>query len=243
MTRRLTSQRWHDATYWPLIGASVVWLVAYSWQVIADADGALASTLEGVMVGTWLLFVADYIVRLSLASPRGRWFRRHLFDLAIVVLPMLRALRLLRVFTLVSVLQRTVGTALRSRLTIYGAGAVVLLIYIGSLAVLDAERHAPGANIVSFGDAVWWAFVTITTVGYGDFVPVTVQGRLVAVGLMAGGVAVLGVVTATLSSWVIERAAQGQDDDESATRGQIRALAQQVSQLAERLPEPPGPRS
>ncbi|UUT36288.1 potassium channel family protein [Microbacterium elymi] len=142
-------------------------------------------------------------------------------------------------FTLVTVLERTAGSALASRIAIYGAGAALVLIYVGGLAVLDAERHAPGADITNFGDAIWWAFVTITTVGYGDFVPVTLGGRAVAVGLMAGGVAVLGVVTATLSSWVIERVARGHDDDEAATRGQVRQLTEQVAALTARLAEPP----
>ena len=78
---------------------------------------------------------------------------------------------------------------------------------MAALGVLDAERAGPDANIVTFGDAIWWAFVTITTVGYGDYYPVTTLGRMVAVLLMAGGVAVLGVVTATLSSWIIDKAA------------------------------------
>jgi len=239
---RLTQEAWREHTYWPLMVASLIWLVAYSWQVIADLHGRAELLARGVMAVTWLVFVADYVVRLTLADPRGAWFRKHLFDFAVVALPMLRPLRLLRVLTLVNVLQRTAGTALRSRIAIYGAGAAILIIYIGALAVLDAERHAPGANIVNFGDAVWWAFVTITTVGYGDYYPVTTGGRVVAVLLMAGGVAIVGVVTATLSSWVIERVARGHDDDEAATRGQVRRLAEQLTEMAARLPEPPAAR-
>lgn len=228
----MTPERWKALTYWPLIAAAFVFLVVYSWQVIADLGGP-ARTVTGVIIfATWAVFAIDYVVRLRLASDRGAWFRRHIFDLLVVALPALRPLRLLKVLTLVHVLQRTAGTQLRSRIIIYGLGSAVLLIWIAALSVLQAERGAPGANIVSFGNAIWWAFVTITTVGYGDFVPVTITGRLVAVGLMACGVAVLGTTTATLASWVLERAAQGQDADEPATRHQVRQLAQQVSALA-----------
>jgi voltage-gated potassium channel len=237
----MTLDTWREHTYWPLMIVSVIWLVAYSWQVIADLQGTAELVARLVMGVTWIVFIVDYIVRLSIARPRGTWFRHHLFDLAVVALPMLRPLRLLRVLTLVTVLQRTVGTALRSSIAIYGAGAAVLIIYIGGLAVLDAERHAPGANIVNFGDAIWWAFVTITTVGYGDYYPVTIGGRVVAVLLMAGGVAVVGVVTATLSSWVIERASRGNDDAEAATRGQMRQMTQQLAELAARLPSAAAP--
>jgi voltage-gated potassium channel len=241
--RRLTPEAWRQHTYWPLMIVSIVWLVAYSWQVIADLHGRAELIARGIMLFTWLLFVVDYIVRLSINRPHGFWFRKHLFDFAVVALPMLRPLRLLRVLTLVNVLQRTAGTALRSRIAIYGSGAAILIIYIGALAVLDAERHAPNANIVNFGDAVWWAFVTITTVGYGDYVPVTAGGRVVAVLLMAGGVAIVGVVTATFSSWVIERVARGRDDDEPATRGQVRHLTEQLAEMAARMPGPADPPS
>lgn len=241
---RMTQERWQELTYWPLMIASVAFLAGYSWRVLTDASDQGVSVVAIIMVLTWVVFLVDYVVRLVLAEQGSRWFRTHLFDLAVVVLPMFRPLRLLRVLTLVTVLQRTAGVALRSRIIIYGAGASTLLIYVGALAALDAERHAPGAEIVSFGDAVWWAFVTITTVGYGDFSPVTFSGRAVAVGLMVGGVAILGIVTATLSSWVIERAATlGSDDLESATRGQVRAIALQLEDLARRLPEPPSERT
>lgn len=239
----MTEERWRQLTYWPLIIASVVFIVAYSWQVIADLEGPAELVARLLMMVTWVVFAVDYIVRLSLASPRGSWFRAHIFDLLVVVLPALKPLRLLKALTLVHTLQRTAGTALRSRLAIYGSGAAVILIWIAALSELDAERGAPGANIVTFGDSVWWAFVTITTVGYGDYYPVTAGGRLVAVMLMCGGVAVVGVVTATLASWVLERVATGRDDDEPATRGQVRKVAAQIDDISERLGRPPGSRA
>jgi voltage-gated potassium channel len=90
---------------------------------------------------------------------------------------------------------------------IYVAGGAALLVFCASLAVLDAERSNPNSNIKSFGDAVWWAITTMTTVGYGDHYPVTGLGRVVAFGLMVGGVALLGTVSATLASWLIETVA------------------------------------
>ncbi|WP_236967077.1 potassium channel family protein [Microbacterium aurantiacum] len=229
--RGMTLERWHDITYWPLLAASLLFIVAYSWQVIADLQGTPYLIARVVMGVTWLVFVVDYLVRLSIAKPRGVWFRHHIFDLLVVSVPALRPLRLLRALTLLHVLQRTAGTALRSRIAIYGIGAAAVLIWIAALAVLESERGAPGANIENFGDAVWWAFVTITTVGYGDFYPVTGWGRFVAVLLMIGGVAVVGVVTATLASWVLERAAQGHEDQEPATRAQFRIIAEKIDEL------------
>ena len=69
---------------------------------------------------------------------------------------------------------------------------------VGALAILDAERGNSGP-IQSFGDAVWRALTTISTIGYGDMYPVTLLGRFVAVGLMVCGIGVLGVVTAVFA--------------------------------------------
>ncbi|GAA3200075.1 potassium channel family protein [Microbacterium terregens] len=238
----MTEERWRQLTYWPLLISSIVFILVYSWQVIADLQGTLYLIARVFILLTWLSFAADYLVRLMLADTRGRWFREHIFDLLVVALPVLKPLRLLKALTLIHSLRRTAGTALRSSIAIYGAGAAAILIWIAALAELDAERGAPGANIETFGDAVWWAFVTITTVGYGDYFPVTAWGRIVAVLLMCGGVALVGVVTATLASWVLERAAIGRDTDEPATRGQLRDVSHKIDDISARLPPPPAPK-
>ncbi len=79
------------------------------------------------------------------------------------------------------------------------------MVFVTALAMLDAERGADDANITNFCDAMWWGSTTITTVGCGDRFPVTGEGRLVAVALMLTGIALLGVITAALASWFVER--------------------------------------
>ena len=97
--------------------------------------------------------------------------------------------------------------------------------------MLDAERAAPGANINTIGDALWWSVTTITTVGYGDRYPTTATGRLIAVGLMLAGIALFGVVTATLASWLIERVSAENAADRAATADQAEALMVEVRAL------------
>lgn len=227
----MTLERWRRLTEWPLTGVAALFLFAYAWEVIADLQGAALVTAEAVIWITWGVFLADYIVCLVLAPHRWRWFYTHLWDLAIVVLPMLRPLRLLRLVTILAILQRTAGAAFRGRVLLYVLGAGGLLVFTAALAALDEERHAAGAHIRTFGDAIWWAFETISTVGYGDYTPVTQIGRMVAVGLMIGGIAMLGIVTATLASWIVERVARTEIDTRAATRGQIRELSAQVAEL------------
>jgi voltage-gated potassium channel len=227
----MTLERWRHLTEWPLTAAAAVFLLAYAWEVIGDLHGPQLVAAETVIWVTWCVFLLDYFVCLALAPNRWRWFYTHLFDLAIVVLPMLRPLRLLRLVTILAILQRSAGTAFRGRVMVYVAGAGTLLVFTAALAALDAERGAPHAHIETFPQAVWWAFETISTVGYGDYTPVTQVGRLVAVGLMIGGIATLGIVTATLASWIVDRVAQTEIDTRSATRGQIRELSAQVAEL------------
>lgn len=226
---------WERVSEWPLTAIALAFLAVYAWEVIADLRGAARAGTELAMNAMWAVFVVDYLVRLALAPQRGRWFVRHLFDLAVVALPVLRPLRLVRLIALIGVLHRGAGMALRGRITAYAAGGVTLLVLVSSLAVLDAERGAPGTPIHTYGEAVWWALATITTVGYGDLAPVTAVGRWAAVLLMIGGVALAGVVTATLASWIVSLVAEENAEQEAATRAQVEVLQRQVTALSERV--------
>ncbi|TFD13076.1 hypothetical protein [Cryobacterium sp. TMT4-10] len=157
--------RWDRLVQWPLLAASVLFLLSYSWRVLADLDGPRYTLTFAILVLAWLVFLADYLVNLYLAPQRGRWFITHLFDLLVVFLPVLRPLRLLRLVTMLPVFQKTPGSAVRSRVGLYLVGTSSLLICMGALAVLDAVRASPRANITTIGDSVWWAFVTVSTMG------------------------------------------------------------------------------
>ncbi|MET3922802.1 ion channel [Arthrobacter sp. UYEF20] len=228
----MTQETWRRLSEWPLVIAAVLFLAAYSVQVISNTDAAV---VEFLIWTTWLAFAGDYVINLVLAPSRGRWFVRNLHELAIVALPALRPLRLLRLVSLLRVVHRVGGNALRGRVLIFVLSSAALLIYAGALAVLDAEKNAPGSNLTTFGDAVWWAMTTITTVGYGDHYPVTVLGRCVAAGLMVGGVAVLGVVTASVASWMVQSVAEETaaeiDSAEEPIREELRRLSAQVEHL------------
>ncbi len=173
MDSQINLARWERRSEWPLAAAALLFLGLYSVQVLARPQGREGFVLWAVGWIIWGSFILDYIVRFCLASGRWRWFYRHLLDLAIVALPLVRPLRLLRLIVLIEVLQRAVGDAFRGRIVVYTVSGVVLLIYTASLAVFDKERYQPGATINSFGKALWWSITTVTTVGYGDVYPVT----------------------------------------------------------------------
>lgn len=205
-------RRWQAATEWPLTAVSLVFLVAYAIPIARpDAPPEVRAACSVVLAVTWLLFVLDYLVRAWLAPHPWRYVRRHPLELAVVVLPVLRPLLLVSV---VVRLNRVNAVRLRGRVVRFAAAGTALLVIVGALTVTQAERGAPGASIVNLGDGFWWAMVTITTVGYGDLTPVTPVGRVVAVCLMLGGIALLGVVTATLSSWLVERVTDTSSPDD-----------------------------
>lgn len=90
----------------------------------------------------------------------------------------------------------------------------IVLLTIASLVVLQVERGAPGATIKTGADATWWAFVTMTTVGYGDYVPVTITGRIMAMILMTFGVGIFAVLTGFLATRLLVQQGEGEDDEQ-----------------------------
>ena len=229
-------QRWEQRAEWPLTVLAVLFLAVYAWPILDPDQPAWALVLCRVTTAVvWLVFVADYVARLVLSVDRRAFVRGNLLDLAVIVLPLLRPLRLLRLVRVLTVLNRHASGSLRGRVVVYLAGSVSLLLFVASLAVLDAERGAEGSNIGSFSDALWWAFATVTTVGYGDRFPVTVGGRAVAAGLMLAGIALIGVVTATFASWLIERVAEVEEEGRQATRRDVAALSRQIEELRSEL--------
>lgn len=237
----MTQARYRDLAEWPLMATALVFLAAYAWQVVGRLEGEAATPFEVVMWITWGIFVVDYVINLWLAPDRWHWFLWNLHELLIVALPFFRPLRLLRLVTVLSVLHRTVGETLRGRVAVYVAGSAAMLVLIGSLAVLDVEQRSPDAKILTLGDAAWWAITTITTVGYGDLYPVTPLGRIVAAALMVSGIAVIGVVTASIASWLVQRIEQNTEAavaaSEEPVRNEMAELLDEVAALRREIAE------
>ena len=123
-----TPDQWHARTEAPLTATAVLFLVVYSWSVLADLQGDLEEAAEWVMWSLWFVFVVDYVVRLLLAEHRLHWFATHLLQFLMVALPVLRPLRLLRLLMLFDVLRRATGELMRGRVTVYVAGSAAMLV-------------------------------------------------------------------------------------------------------------------
>ena len=229
--------RWDRSVQLPLVGVSLLFMVAYAWPILDPRlDRQWVQICSVVVWVTWGVLVVELLVRFVIAEDRWVFVKRHPIDVLAAVLPVLRPLSLLRLVTVLNVLHRYAGSSLRGRVGVYLAGSATLIVLMGALAMLDAEREGRGP-IQSFGDALWWALTTITTVGYGDMYPATAEGRFVAVGLMLCGIAVIGVVTATFASWLLERVDEIEEIEEGqpASAADVEALREEIQRLRESL--------
>ncbi|MFE7898378.1 potassium channel family protein [Streptomyces sp. NPDC057424] len=206
MTEPTALARWERRTQGPLLALAVLFALAYAFPIVApDAREGLLTACHVTNWAVWAAFAVDYLVRLLLAEDRMRFVRGNPLALLAVVLPLAQPLRLLKLVSMLFLAGQRARTASQVRVTTYVAGSCLGLLVFGALAVLEVERDSPGASIRTLGDAVWWAFTTMTTVGYGDMAPTTGLGRILAVGLMLSGIALLGVVTANIAAWFIAR--------------------------------------
>jgi voltage-gated potassium channel len=121
-----------------------------------------------------------------------------------VLLPFLRPLRLLRVISFGSLVIQKVAVGRQFAITLKVFLASILLAYIGAVQITITERGVEGSNIKNFGDGLWWAVTTVTTVGYGDRFPTTSTGRALAVCLMLVGISLMGVITASVAAWFVK---------------------------------------
>jgi voltage-gated potassium channel len=198
--------RWEQRTEIPLFLASLLFLAAYAARVLAvDMPSVWEDVCGHTMLGLWMLFAMDYLVRWRLTGQRlPRFARTHFLHTVVVVLPLLRPLRIVPLYDVIQRRQGAPRLSLHARVMAYASLSTLLLGFAGALAAYQAERGAPGAGMRTFGDAVWWAAATLSTVGYGDITPVTTRGRVIAMGMMAGGLALLGSVTGSFSSWLLQ---------------------------------------
>jgi voltage-gated potassium channel len=229
--------RFEAVTDLPLTVLAVLWLPVLILPVTVDLSAATRAVLDDIDYLIWGVFVFEYVAKIYLAPSRRNFAMTHKLDLLVIAVPMLRPIRGLRVVRLLRLLR--VGAIFadvlargRGILTHRGLHfvllAALLVVLCGAALVLGFEHHAHGSTIHDYGDALWWAIVTMATVGYGDKYPVTAGGRGVAVVLMLMGIGLLGVVTASVASFFVE---QGADDDKKEILARLDRMETMLSTL------------
>jgi voltage-gated potassium channel len=212
-------ERFERVTAWPMMAvvlASLALLILPIFVPLSTIERDAVTSLEWLL---WLVFAAEFVTRWYIAMDRRTFVKHNLIDLAVVVLPIFPALRALRLFRLVRVavvgarvIDQSDSIIKRSN-TKYAMMVAALIVLLAAVMVWHVEHDNPQSSIHSITDALWWAVTTVTTVGYGDKYPQSPEGKAVAIGLMILGIAIFGLVSATLASYFIESDAKDENED------------------------------
>ncbi|MFC2041675.1 potassium channel family protein [Chloroflexota bacterium] len=192
------------------------------WK-LSPSEEAVFLTLDWFI---WAIFAIDLAIKLVVAPHRLVYLRKHWLEVLVVIIPFLRPLRIIRVFIFGS--RAWVGTRRLVNvdfLLVYGIGLVII-----AATVVASVEGGEGASIRSFPDALWWSMATITTVGYGDMVPISIVGRAMGYILMLGGIAFFSGITANLASFLV----RGRDTRDKALHDlvvEVEGLRKELARL------------
>ena len=229
-----TRKRWERRTERLMLLLAVATLPLVLVPELFELSDAVESWILIGDIVVWAAFAVDLSIRVWLSEHRVRFLLDHPLDVLIVVVPVLRPLRIIRFGALLRPLMATgiVARDLRKRAAHWAfVGAAIVIVVATAIAGI-VERETEG-GIENWGTVIWWAIATITTVGYGDVVPVSPMGRIVGVLLMLVGIGVFGVLTANIAAWFVEqtqKSEQKQISDELARlREELRLLREEIA--------------
>ena len=227
--------RIEHVTKYPMALLGIAWLVIAVIVLTTDVNSSASTALVGTLFVLWAILLAEYVVRLVVTPDRRGYLKRRWVEPATVVVPPFQGWHVVgieRMSLLLHEGELRVESILKHhglfRVLIAAAGTLLL----GAWLVLLFEEHAKGSNIHDYPDALWWAIVTVTTVGYGDRYPVTEGGRVVAAVLMLVGIGLIGVLTATVASVFIKEHTDA--NKEEFKKGHA-DLGQQLAVISDRL--------
>ena len=222
-----------------MLALCVIALGAILAQNAFRLDPEIERILEYADLVICMAFLVDFFVTLWRAPDRWRYLRTWGWLDLISSIPTLdvarwgrlarlaRLLRILRALRATRVLSKVMMQQRRQSTSFAAAFIAFLLILGASTAILHFET-APESNIKSAGDAVWWAFTTVTTVGYGDRFPISTAGRVIAVLLMTAGVGLFGVFSASLAAWFLVPEGEAAESEIAGLREEIAALRRAI---------------
>lgn len=212
---KISLESYQKVAFWPLTFLSLFYLYVFCagnfHLEIAERNQNLFETINST---TWLIFLFDYVVMLMLSKNKIEFVKIHVFHLVVIAVPFLRALRLALLILMLGNLLGFLKNRILVSIPIYVSVASALSVLIGAALVFDAEYQLENGNIRTPQDALWWASVTIFTVGYGDKFPVSGEGRFYAVALMLIGITIIGTVTATFAGWLVSKLSEVESENE-----------------------------
>ena len=237
----------------PLLILGFVWLALLVYELIWN----LSPALEILGTTIWIIFILDFALKFFLATQKISYLKKNWLTALSLVVPALRVFRILRVFRVFQATRAVRGLRLFRVLTSLnrgmkslgasfgrrGFGYIVALSLIvcfaGAAGMLAFENDVPN-GIKSYGDALWWTAMLLTSIG-SEYFPQTVEGRILCFILALYGFAVFGYVTATLATFFVGRDAENQEseiagaEDIKALKTEISALRDEIRNLAEKF--------
>ncbi|MGA7616971.1 MAG: ion transporter [Thermoanaerobaculia bacterium] len=227
----------------PMIFLAFVWLIL----LIVEWVSGLTPFMQQLGTVIWALFVADFLLRFTIAPRKIRFLKRQWLTAISLAVPALRIFRLIRIIrvaaflgelnlvTLVGTMNRSMA-AVRRTFRRRGFGYVIALTavvtFAGAAGIYAFERGA-GNAFDSYGTALWWTAMLMTTMGTGHW-PVSAEGRILTLGLSIYAFAVFGYVTATIASYFIDDS----DRTNETTAEEIRSLREEIARLRSQIETP-----
>ena len=184
---------------------AIAFLFSFSYPAfVSTVSTSTQRLLDYIQWISWFAFAIDLTYGVIKSDNWKRYLLKHPLDVLAVTLPFLRPLRVLRVISFGALALEKVALARSMAVTTRVLVTTIFLTYIAAVQMTIFERDADGSNIKSFGDGIWWAFVSVTTVGYGDKYPVTTSGKFLAVALLLLGISLLATITASVATSFIQ---------------------------------------
>ncbi|MDX5436901.1 MAG: ion transporter [Pontibacter sp.] len=236
--------RLQNALELPMVVLGFIWLVLLVVELIWE----LNPVLQYISTGIWLLFILDFIIKFILAPHKLLFLRRNVLTSISLAVPALRLFRITRVFRLLRTVRaarglrlvklvgsinrgmRSLGLAMKRRAFGYMLALTLVVIAAGSAGMYAFEKNA---GLDTYGDALWWTVMLLTSIG-SDYFPVTAVGGVLCLLLAMYGFAVFGYFTATLATFFIDRDAASEEAEMAGAR-QVKVLQHEIKMLRAEL--------
>jgi voltage-gated potassium channel len=226
---------------------SIYVIVALVIDTFFPLSHEVSTLLHDIDYVICFVFFIDFLHRLVTAKNKWEYMRWGWIDLlSSIPMNIFLAGRLFRIFQLLRVLRAIrsikylshyfLKNKIKSAFTSAAILAFLMIVFC-AIGILQVEKNAVGSTIKTAEDALWWAYATITTVGYGDKVPVTSEGRIIAAVLMTVGVGLFGTFTAYVASWFVARKEEENDEKENEEKIKETEKKKKASELVNKKEE------
>jgi voltage-gated potassium channel len=241
--REARAERIQERLEWPVVAAA---LLTIPILIIQESEfGEPWNTVAAILNwATWLVFLGEAVIMLSVVPDRRQWLRHHLIDLAVVIItpPFApQAWQNGRLFRLIRLLRLVRVASLRRLLSLegmkYAAAVAVGTVIVGGAVFASVEETDSHGAAISTWDGIWWAITTVTTVGYGDIYPESTAGRIIAITIMLVGIGFVALLTAFIADRFIDVSTVTEEKEDRILK-ELLTISARVDGIERRLGDP-----